>query len=279
MLFIAAFIVSMDLCCLASGYAKLSHEMGRTVLASELVSIPIPPHTKPQRQLMSKRGGVEMIAIPAGKFTMGSDDTPNEKPVRKVYLDAYTIGKNLVTVKQFKVYCAEQEVSFNKFKEPKWGWIDDHPMVNISWEDARAFCKWAGGDLPTEAQWEKASRGTDGREFPWGNAWNNLNLWCSFGTYRSGTNQVGSRPAGASPYGCLDMSGNAAQWCLDLYGSYAGLPDRNPIGARDGDSRVIRGGSWLSSKQSELRSAHRDDVYTGVIFETYGFRLSGPAAK
>jgi len=98
-----------------------------------------------------------------------------------------------------------------------WKWQDDHPIVNVSWDDAVAYAKWAGAALPTEAQWEKAARGTDGRQYPWGNDWDAAKFVSSFGGNAGGTKPVGSCPDGISPYGALDMAGNVWEWCADWY--------------------------------------------------------------
>ena len=112
--------------------------------------------------------GAEMILIPEGEFLMGGT-AAGERPIRRVFLDAYRIGKNPVTAGEFMAYCENRKIDSCKFARLRWGWIDDHPMVRVNWQEARDFCIWAGGDLPTEAQWEKAARGADGREYPWGN--------------------------------------------------------------------------------------------------------------
>src|SRR5580658_5182214 len=94
----------------------------------------------------SVRGDVELIFIPAGEFTMGSDEYPNEMPQHRVYLDGYWIGKNIVTVGQFRAFCVATNYPFDwKKLKPQWGWVDTHPMVLVTWDDSRAFCKWAGG--------------------------------------------------------------------------------------------------------------------------------------
>ncbi len=224
----------------------------------------------------SRNGNVEMILIPAGEFAMGSS-RGMESPQRKVYLDAYMIGKYDVTVGQFKAYCAAKRISFSQFAPPTWGWIDSHPMVNVSWQEARNYCKWAGGDLPTEAQWEKAARGTDGREFPWGQAFDPSRLWRSTAHEADAlsTIPVGKFPSGASPYGCLDIVGNVWQWCLDWSGpNYSGQPDRNPTGPDTGEYRVLRGGSWNWNKPDLFRCAfhHGDDPI--IHISDVGFRLA-----
>src|SRR5579871_2980372 len=114
----------------------------------------------------------EMVFIAAGEFLMGSEDgEASEKPQRAVYLDAYWIYKTPVTMAQYRAFWAFCKATGRQLLvDPSWG-PDDHPIVEECWPDARAYCEWAGGSLPTEAQWEKAARGTDGREYPWGNAW------------------------------------------------------------------------------------------------------------
>lgn len=138
--------------------------------------------------------GIDMILIPAGPFTMGSNEHEYEKPVHQVNLRAYRIGRTPVTVGQFRRYCSETGIPFSNFKVPSWGWREDHPMVNVNWEEARAFCVWAGGDLPTEAQWEKAARGPDGRRYPWANEWDAKKCQCSMQNWgdANSTGPVGS---------------------------------------------------------------------------------------
>jgi len=234
----------------------------------------------------SAKGEIELVYIPAGEFTMGSTFAPNEMPQRKVYLDGYWIGKNIVTVAQFRAFCTATKYKYDfKKMKPQWGWIDTHPMVLVNWDDSRAFCKWAGGDLPTEAQWEKAARGTEARQFPWGARFDPKKLR----TNTQSTAPVGSYPEGASPYGCLDMAGNVYQWCLDYYAaSYAGMPDRNPTGPTVGQGRILRGGDWGDDNRISFRTCYRyaDKFSTGapessssyhagaIRTPTYGFRMA-----
>jgi formylglycine-generating enzyme required for sulfatase activity len=264
---------------------------------------------------INSKDGAEMVWVPAGEFLMGSTDEEiaqllkenpgwkadwfaREKPQRKVNLDGYWIYKNPVTVAQYRKFC---EATGRKMRDaPTWGWKDDHPIVNVTWHDATAYAKWAGGRLPTEAQWEKAARGTDGRRYPWGNDWPPPKGAGNFADkaltreapelakalseagfpplsdYDDGyayTSPVGSFPAGASPYGALDMAGNVWEWCEDWYGKdyYKSAPLTNPQGPGSGSYRVVRGGGWDSG--GYCRSAARDGLDPDGWDSGGGFRL------
>jgi len=222
--------------------------------------------------------GTEMILIAEGEFLMGGT-AAKESPMRKVFLDAYRIGRNPVTVGEFMAYCADRSINPSKFPRPRWGWIDDHPMVRVYWQEARDFCLWAGGDLPTEAQWEKAARGTDGREYPWGNEWDPSRCQCSWRTLgdAKSTSPVESYPSEPSPYGCLDMAGNVWEWCRDWYADgYADQGNRNPTGPETGMSRVMRGGSWFYRDPANFRCARRKHLGPWYHNHDRGFRLAGP---
>ncbi len=229
------------------------------------------------------KDGAEMILIPAGEFLMGSTDadkyaTDAEKPQRTVYLDAYYIYKTEVTVAQYRKFCTS--TNRNMPTEPSWKWQDNHPIVNVSWNDAKAYVDWAGVKLPTEAQWEKAARGGDGRIYPWGFSWDKIKCanYTNSGADNttSGTHQVGSFPTGASPYGVMDMSGNTYEWCADWYGAdyYKNAPAKNPTGPVAENYRVLRGGSWNYLDGYYFRGAFRYIINPYDDYNYIGFRCT-----
>ena len=198
---------------------------------------------------INPKDGAVMVWVPPGEFLMGSPEgqgDSNERPQHKVYLDSFWIYKHEVTVGQYRKFC--QETGHNMpSSTPTGGWKDDHPMAYVSWDDASAYAKWAAVALPTEAQWEKAARGTDGRKYPWGNEWDAKKCCHGGNKGPDGTTfPVGSFPEGASPYGALDMAGNVWEWCADWFDGeyYANSPRQNPTGPARGALRVLRGGSW-----------------------------------
>ena len=224
--------------------------------------------------LLRHRLGFEWVTVPAGEFTMGSNDYGDEQPIHQVYLSEYQIARHPVTNAQYELF-----VKANSYAAPNhWenGKIppgkENHPVVNVTWEDAQAFCTWAGVRLPTEAEWEKAARGTDGRKYPWGNEPPTMEL-CNFNRNVGDTTPIGSYPKGASPYGVLDMAGNVWEWVNDWYdGSYySQSPSVNPQGPASGTRRVLRGGAW-NYGDNYVRSAVRDFVGP-VYWNLYnGFR-------
>ena len=147
-------------------------------------------------------------------------------------------------------------------------------MVMVTYKDAEAYATWAGKRLPTEEEWELAARGTDGRIFPWGNQYQEgtCNIMAGKGIR---TRPVGSYPAGASPFGCLDMIGNAAEWCEDWYGPYPNATLYEPSGPKHGAARVVRGGSW-SDRPERCRAASRDNLPPSVRLKYLGFRVVCP---
>jgi len=217
--------------------------------------------TEDMRQAWDLHG---MVVIPAGEFLMGSaegDDqaVASEKPARLIYLDAFAIDVLPVTVAQYRAFCLA--TGHPMPPEPTWGWRDTHPVVNVSWFDAELYCDWAGKRLPTEAEWEKAARGTDGRLYPWCDIWEPFRGHSLLDTeHEVGTVPVGGYPEGISPNGVLDMAGNVWEWCADWYDPYYYLwgPQENPHGPESGHSRVLRGGSWRCAVSGFLRCAYRN---------------------
>jgi formylglycine-generating enzyme required for sulfatase activity len=239
-----------------------------------------------------------MVLVPAGAFTMGSDEYyPAERPHR-VDLDAYFIDTYETTTARFRRFVeatgyrtmAERDgasiawtgTTFDKVAGATWraprgpGSVAEpsHPVVQVTWFDAAAYCSWAGKRLPTEAEWEKAARGTDARRFPWGDQWDASRANSSDGA-RGGTAPVGSYPTGVSPYGVHDLAGNAWEWVADRYdsGYYSRSPERNPTGAEAGAERGIRGGGWYLDPVS-LRAARRRGYPATARNDVIGFRCA-----
>ena len=188
------------------------------------------PGTRLGEHRVNPRDGAVTVWVPAGEFLMGSKGgaRADEKPQHAVVLDGFWIYKHHVTVAQYRKFCQATARAMPE-REPDWGWRHNHPMVNVAWDDAVAYAQWAGASLPTEAQWEKAARGTDGRLYPWGKAWETDRCQCSRKQAgdAGGTAAVGTFPTGASPCGCQDMAGNVWQWCADWYDdSIINMPPR-----------------------------------------------------
>jgi eukaryotic-like serine/threonine-protein kinase len=207
---------------------------------------------------VSPADGMVQVYVPAGNFILGSSKTDtarqiNEKTQRTVYLDAYWIDQTDVTNAMYAQcvqagQCQTPSKTSSQTRSTYYGdpQYDHYPVIFVSWDDAMAYCTWAGRRLPTEAEWEKAARGTDGRPYPWGKQAPDATL-ANFGQPNTGdTTEVGKFPAGASPYGALDMAGNVWQWVNDWYSDKYSPPAKNPPGATTGDYRVLRGGSWLN---------------------------------
>jgi eukaryotic-like serine/threonine-protein kinase len=253
--------------------------------------------------------GMAQVYVPAGEFLMGSTDAQisdavqdcvadgisqsncedwiePEAPQHTIYLDAYWVDRTEVTNGMYALCVANgacdpprDRGSNNRNSYYGNSEYDDYPVIFVDWNDASAYCRWAGRRLPSEAEWEKAARGTDGRIYPWGNETPSGNL-LNFNWNEGDTTAVGSYPAGASPYGALDMAGNVWEWVNDWYDEnfYASSPSTNPDGPASGQYRVLRGGSWVSY-DSHVRAAYRDNYGPGNSDNDVGFRCAVAPGK
>ncbi|MCD4784686.1 MAG: formylglycine-generating enzyme family protein [Candidatus Eremiobacteraeota bacterium] len=242
-------------------------------------------------EIENPKDGAVMFLVPAGEFIMGAQKSDkqahkNEKPAHKVNLDAFYIYKYEVTYRQFKKFMKETGYkpggNWDRFDKPEFL---DHPVMNITFIDAMQYCKWAKVELPTEAQWEKAARGADGRLYPWGNDWNpnkcnnseleDPDLIAKMNAITSGRGSlpVGSIKADTSPYGVMDMAGNINEWCSDRYKAsyYKKSPYNNPPGPDKGFERSTRGGAW-SLPPTRSRTTSRWSGSVESELDDYGFR-------
>ncbi len=246
------------------------------------------PEPAAQSGMMLDAHGIEMVLIPEGEFLMGTDDgMPDEGPMRSVYLDAFYIDLTETTNRQYRDCveagvcdppdfidcCASPGMGYDSlypdyFINPAY---DDYPVTWLSWDHAFIYCAWRGARLPTEAEWEKAARGTDGRIYPWGNEHPtpehaNYTWWEGEFPQRPlfNTAQVGSYPLGASPYGVLDMAGSLYEWVQERYDPtyYANAPYANPQGPPEGEGswQIARGGSFWN-KADRIRIPNRNHAY------------------
>lgn len=249
---------------------------------------------------VSAKDEKHLILIPAGTFTMGNDSrAADERPVHKVYLDAYYISKYEVTNAEYHDFWHSLQVSNMEMRQaqhtpenftylPYIGdWpvraekFPNHPVVGVSWQDAKAYAEWKGMRLPTEAEWEKAARGYTNRTWPWGNA---IELYANTSTdedgYENRIAPVGSFPKGKSYYGVMDMAGNVWEWTADWYSDvyYFHSPKRNPTGPAVGSWRVIRGGSWIDTL-TRCSTTFRFYLYPNLKTSFVGFRVAKTAEK
>jgi formylglycine-generating enzyme required for sulfatase activity len=229
----------------------------------------------------------EMALIPAGEFLMGSDPEKDkgarddELPQHRLFLPEYYMARTPVTNAQ---YAAFVRAAGHKPPDPGEGQRppqgkEDHPVILVTWDDAIAYCKWLAEvtgkpyRLPSEAEWEKAARGTDGRIYPWGNEWDAKRCNAEKIGYWDETTPVGSYPQGASPYGLLDMAGNVVEWCHSLYSTY---PYNATDGREDAEARyvrVLRGGAF-NDNAWDVRCAHRSGDYPNNGYGHTGFRIA-----
>jgi serine/threonine protein kinase len=254
------------------------------------------PNSKGYPEVINEKDNSTMIYIPAGEFTMGSDKYTSEGPIQQISLDAYLIDKYLVTNRQFKQFVeetnyqtdAEKNHSGEVWTGRRWSndenatWRlpdgstpvegrEDHPVSQVSYNDAETYCKWAGKDLPAEAQWEKAARGPGGNTYPWGNFDPDDSMANYSDSFIEGTTPTTKYEKGQSYYGAFDMAGNLYQWCKDWYVTGIERKANNPTGPGEGTERVLKGGSYSESMDS-LRSPNRISADPATSKAIYGFR-------
>ena len=273
---------------LVIGWVLLSGVIGGSGIAAD----PKKSETQMEVKTVTAKDEAPMVVIPAGEFTMGADDgRGNERPVHSITLPAYAIDQFEVTMELYDKFLQ----ATGQMPPPLWdpeavSAAGDRPAVGLTWKDAHAYCKWAGKRLPTEAEWEKAARGTDARRFPWGHmqpfvdiANYNRGVWVSYPItlvkVKSGIKGMsirhGLKTGGKSPYGLYHMAGNAAEWVADWYDReyYGKSPKESPKGPEKGDKRVIRGGSW-SDTPVGIRSTARVSAEPNYQDQTLGVRCA-----
>lgn len=231
----------------------------------------------------------EMVFVESGSFKMGSNDGyDDEAPIHTVKISGFYISKYEITVAQYREFCNDKGKTFpsSPSKEwyeehdavSEWNWVDDHPIVNITWFDAIEYCEWLTektGEtytLPTEAQWEYAARGgKDSKGYEYSGS-DNINevAWFDETTYERGTRPVGQLKA--NELGIYDMSGNACEWCLDGYQAYSNGTKTDPFTSNTGPYRVIRGGCWYFVEDMN-RVSFRDGPKPFLYKYYYGFRV------
>jgi formylglycine-generating enzyme required for sulfatase activity len=227
--------------------------------------------------------GREMVQIAEGPFVMGSrdnDSDPDEKPEHQLYLKAYFIDKKEVSQEEYDRFAKMTRRTKRKIEvfedDPAKLLKPENPVIAVTWDDAEAYCRWAGKRLPTEAEWEKAARGEAKRRYPWGDEF--IVGYANIDGTEDGYQYLaapGSFESGRSPYGVYDMTGNVAEWVADYYDEnyYQKAPYRDPKGPDQGEQRVIRGGSWRETKRN-ARPSKRFQAKPWRHDITIGFRCA-----
>lgn len=269
--------------------AAVVHAPVKAATNGQAAPAPVSPEVDRQQfaNYVNSVGG-QMLFIPSGEFTMGSeapDAGPNERPLTKVTLSRFYMSRHLVTNADYEQF----DPSHCRKRAPGAG--DRHPAVYVSSLDAIKYCQWLSTRerkkyrLPSEAEWEYAARGTDGRKYPWGNyehrgdlanfadrntvfAWSDREIDDGYPE----SSPVGAFPFGASPFGVEDMAGNVWEWCHDFFEPYRGIAKVNPHGPTAGSKRAMRGGSW-KSRFNSLRATTRNSNVPNYSCNDLGFRI------
>jgi formylglycine-generating enzyme required for sulfatase activity len=276
------------------GVALIAVIVTVVVLWSDTPPTPLSiPTLVPGATWVREADGATMVYVPVGEFEMGSTTgDEDEEPVHTVTLDAFWLDQTEVTNAQYET-CVDAGVCVpSRFAEDSDYSGANHPVVGVTWHNAQAYCEWAGGRLPTEAEWEYAARGPDSLAYPWGNDFD-----CTQGNFDDETilhsyvvpggagcdgydrtAPVGSFPEGRSWVNAHDLSGNVWEWIADRYAEdyYTRSPRENPTGPTTGDYRVLRGGSWLSNEWL-VRNANRIRSVPLSTGDNFGFRCAGEA--
>jgi formylglycine-generating enzyme required for sulfatase activity len=252
-------------------------------LIRELLGLPAAARTTrpggptPGEERRNEVDGTVLLYVPGGEYVLGADDiSADEKPVHRVLLSPFWIAKYLVTNEQYARFLrADPEAARPALWDDKQFNQPNQPVVGVSWEEAQAYCRWAGLTLPSEAQWEAAARGTDGRRYPWGND-EPTAKHANFGGRERGPSPVGAFPRGAGPFGTLDQAGNVWEWCVDVWDEKAyrrkERAEEDPVGTRgDAAVRCLRGGSW-GVPAGLLAAACRDRLGASGRSRLIGFR-------
>jgi len=274
-LFVVLACAAMPIVAIMRGTTVTPYEQPTSDTTSEVVSM---ADSVPGEEPISG----EMVTIPAGSFVRGTESGGfDERPQRAIYLDAFAIDRYEVTnhqYQQFVVTTGHRKPGLPSRYAKSGAKVRgiNQPIVYVSWDDADGYCRWKGKRLPTEAEWEKAMRGTDGRLWPWGD--NEQPDWANWARVQDGyevSARVGTFQSDKSPYGVMDGAGNVMEWVADWYGEiyYKSSPDQNPPSPEYGTYRVLRGGGYTTSG-GDVRITSRSKMMPDFRDETIGFRCA-----
>ena len=258
--------------------AKLQEDIVQIKSRSEDQDLQMEDFEQRRKDLLEEANKRRMIEIPGGMFTMGGsqeDNPDSERPAHPVNVSTFHMDAYPVTNQDYRefVNCTGYKTPIHWQRGTYPTGLARHPVSNVSYQDSKAYADWMGARLPTEAEWEKAARGTDERLYPWGSRF--VDDRCNSNNVVGTTLMVDEYPLGRSPYGIWDMSGNVYEWCDDYYDEdyYKFSPSTNPRGPEGGQERVIRGG-FFSETRPNVRTTHRSSAPENHTRENVGFRLA-----